>query len=474
MQEVAYEHSPLAQRQALHAAAGRTIEGLYADRLEEVYDRLAYHYSRTDDAVKAIEYLSLFAAKAARASAHVEAVAALLEALAHAERLADGDERERRRLSLILQRVHSLTFLGRFQETLDLLLGERERVERLQDPTMTGPYYFWLGRTYSVVGDHEQAVESAQRALAEAKQCGDRETTGKAYYALGYEDYWSGQARAGVDLGRLAVVHLEGTEERLWLGLAHWVVAINYTHMGEYEAALEAAARVQAIGDATGDPTLRCTAAWTRGMVCAARGQYEAGIAACQLALESAPNPVNTALAMGFLSATYFEKGEPARAIPLLEESAKQLGQFRVPTQGLFLALLGEAHLMAGQLDRAVEFADEGVRICKEVRYQYGLSWALRALGRIAMAQGSLSQAEINLTAALDTFTSIEARAEAARTHGALAELARVRSDRDGITRHFAEAHRLCTALALPQYTERIEALARAWGVGPISTGRAP
>ena len=286
----------------------------------------------------------------------------------------------------------------------------------------------------------------------------------------------TGQGRrgAGVDLGRLAVVHLEGTEERLWLGLAHWVVAINYTHMGEYEAALEAAARVQAIGDATGDPTLRCTAAWTRGMVCAAGGQYEAGIAACQLALESAPNPVNTALAMGFLGATYFEKGEPARAIPLLEESAKQLGQFRVPTQGLFLALLGEAHLMAGQLDRAVEFADEGVRICKEVRYQYGLSWALRALGRIAMAQGSLSQAEINLTAALDTFTSIEARAEAARTHGALAELARVRSDRDGITRHFAEAHRLCTALALPQYTERIEALARAWGVGPISTGRAP
>ena len=63
MQEVAYEHSPLAQRQALHAAAGRTIEGLYADRLEEVYDRLAYHYSRTDDAVKAIDILSLFGSK---------------------------------------------------------------------------------------------------------------------------------------------------------------------------------------------------------------------------------------------------------------------------------------------------------------------------------------------------------------------------------------------------------------------------
>ena len=470
MQEVAYESFPLFQRQALHAAAGRAIESLYTARLEEVYDGLAYHYSRTEDAGKAIEYLSLFAAKAARASAHVEADATLQEALAQAERLVDGEERKRRRLGLILQRVHSLTFLGRFQETIDLLLGERECVERLQDPVMTGPYYFWLGRTYGVVGDHERAVENAQRALAEATRYGDKATMGKAYYALAYEDYWSGQARAGVELGRLAVSLLDETEERLWLGLAHWVIAINHTHMGEYEAALEAAARMHAIGDATGDPGLRCTAAWTRGMVYTARGEYEAGIAACQLALESSPNPVNTALAMGFLGASHLESGDAAGAIPLLEESARQLGQFRVPTQGLFLALLGEAHRMAGQLDRAVDFAEQGVRICKDARYQYGLSWALRALGRIAIARGALSEAEINLLQALDTFRSIEARAEAARTHVTLAELARVRSDPDGIDRHLTEALRLCTALAIPRYTERIEALAREWEVGPLST----
>jgi DNA-binding NtrC family response regulator/tetratricopeptide (TPR) repeat protein len=465
--DVAYESFPLFQRQALHAAAGRAIESLYIDRLEEVYDGLAYHYSRTEDAGRAIEYLSLFAAKAARASAHVEADATLREALTQVERLGDGEERKRRRLSLILQRVHSLTFLGRFQETIDLLLGERESVERLQDAVMTGPYYFWLGRTYGVVGDHERAVENAQRALAEAARHGDKATMGKAYYALAYEDYWSGQARAGVELGRLAVSLLDETEERLWLGLAHWVIAINHAHIGEYEAALEAAARMEAIGDATGDPGLRCTASWTRGMVYAALGECEAGIAACRLALESSPNPVNTALAMGFLGASYLENGDATRAIPLLEESARQLGQFRVPTQGLFLALLGEAHRMTGQLDRAIDFAQQGVRICKDVRYQYGLSWALRALGRIAITRGALSEAESNLLLALDTFNSIEASAEAVRTHVTLAELARVRSDSDGINRHLTEALRLCTALSIPRYTERIEALAREWEAGP-------
>jgi hypothetical protein len=32
-------------RQALHTVAGRALEALYADRLEEAYDRLAYHYA---------------------------------------------------------------------------------------------------------------------------------------------------------------------------------------------------------------------------------------------------------------------------------------------------------------------------------------------------------------------------------------------------------------------------------------------
>src|SRR5205823_3886704 len=80
-QEVAYDSLLISRRQALHAAAGRALESLYADRLEEVYDRLAYHYARTTESAKAIEYLTRFAEKAARGYAHVEAVTALQEAL---------------------------------------------------------------------------------------------------------------------------------------------------------------------------------------------------------------------------------------------------------------------------------------------------------------------------------------------------------------------------------------------------------
>ena len=76
-QEVAYESLLTTRRQALHTAAGQALETLYAPRLEDAYDRLAYHYARTDNVAKAVAYLTRVAEKAARNSAHVEAIAHL-------------------------------------------------------------------------------------------------------------------------------------------------------------------------------------------------------------------------------------------------------------------------------------------------------------------------------------------------------------------------------------------------------------
>ena len=65
-QEVAYDSLLTTRRQALHAVAGQALEVLYADQLEDVIDRLAYHYAHTDESTKAIEYLRRFAEQAAR------------------------------------------------------------------------------------------------------------------------------------------------------------------------------------------------------------------------------------------------------------------------------------------------------------------------------------------------------------------------------------------------------------------------
>ncbi|MGD0663703.1 MAG: adenylate/guanylate cyclase domain-containing protein [Syntrophorhabdales bacterium] len=56
-QEVAYESLLKKRRQEIHCRIAQTVEELYADRLPEHYELLAYHYARSGESEKAVEYL---------------------------------------------------------------------------------------------------------------------------------------------------------------------------------------------------------------------------------------------------------------------------------------------------------------------------------------------------------------------------------------------------------------------------------
>jgi class 3 adenylate cyclase/tetratricopeptide (TPR) repeat protein len=472
-QEVVYASLLTSRRQALHATAGRALEALYAERLEEVYDLLAYHYAKTTVADKAVEYLTRFAEKAARSFAHAEVVEALQEALRHAERL-PAAERDRCLLDVVLRQIHSLIFLGHFPETLQLLRQHQERLEQLQAPDLAGPYYFWLGLTHGLLGDQQEAGRSAERALAEAQRCGDDATMGKAYYVLSMERYWAGQPQQGVEYGRQAVARLEPTAERYWLGMAHFYLGLNAYLLGEFSQALTVLGQAQAIGDATGNPRLQSVAAWITGWIYATQGDWEAGIDLCKLGLERSPDPLNTAGALGYLGTAYLERGDAMQAIPRLEQSIQQWQQFRFPQlQGWFTALLGEAYLLRGDVEKGQELAQQGLSIARKVNFLYGVGVAQRVLGRAAQTRGALVEAGTSLQEALQTFTIMQARFEVGRTHLALAQLAHRQENQGAATQYLQAAHDLFRAVQVPRYLERTLQCARAFGLCLTSSGTA-
>jgi DNA-binding NtrC family response regulator/tetratricopeptide (TPR) repeat protein len=467
-QEVAYESLPPSDRKGFHGSAGLALEALYADRVGEVVDRLAYHYSRSEKADKAIEYLTRVAEKAARGHAHTEAFGVLRDALSHVERLPTGN-RDRFRLGLVLRQASSLIYLGRFQETVELLSRHREALDRLQNPDLSGQYHFLLGRAHLFLGDSERAVQSAERSIAEASRCDDLATLGKAHYLLAQEAPLSGQAKRGIEHGRRALTLLEPTGQPWWIGQAHWVVGLNYAQMGEFGAALESEAKAQEIGESVGDRQLQTSAAWATGVVRAAMGDGQAAIEACEEGMKKAPDPLSSVVASGWLGYAYLESGDAARAIPLLEQSVRLFGQFRFAQfQGWFTICLAEAYRANGEVERAHELATRGLAITKQAKTPYGLGWAHRALGRIAHARGALQNAETHFTEALKTFTSIHARYDLGRTHLNMARLAHDKGNREGVAAHLGDAHRLFSDLRIPKYVERTEQLSHALGSTPF------
>src|SRR5207244_2568595 len=139
-------------------------------------------------------------------------VTTLQDALSHVARVS-APERDHRTLDIVIRLAHSLHFLGRFQDTLELLLPQQARVEQLQEPVLAGPYYFWCALTYNYIGDQDQAAQSAQRALEEGRRCGDAATMGKTYYVLARQGCWSGQHLSGIEHGQQAVSLLARTPE---------------------------------------------------------------------------------------------------------------------------------------------------------------------------------------------------------------------------------------------------------------------
>ena len=99
-QEVAYNSLLLERRKVLHERTARAMEEVYRHRLDDHYSELAYHYSRSGNTQKAINYLQLAGQQAVQRSANAEAVNHLTAALALLKTLPDVPERTQQELTL--------------------------------------------------------------------------------------------------------------------------------------------------------------------------------------------------------------------------------------------------------------------------------------------------------------------------------------------------------------------------------------
>jgi tetratricopeptide (TPR) repeat protein len=430
IRQVAYEGLLAPRRHGLHAAVGRALEELYAEHPEEIYDRLAHHFARADVVDPAVWYLVRFSEQATRRYALEDAVRALREARGFVERL-PADVRGRGVVDITLRLAASLYYLGRYQEIVALLDGERDRFEGLGDPRLTGPYHFWLGYAHGLFGDPDRGATHLRLALEEARRGGDHVTGGCAHCGLARDAFWSGRFREGVAHCREAVESLSQSAERWWLGQAYWTLGINHAFLGEFAPALAAEKEAQAIGDALGDSRLQSYAAWSTGWVWALMGDGEAAVEACTRAVAVAPDPTGSALAGSHLGLACLARGDTARAVPLLTEAVAQLERLRLSRSlGRVIGWLGEAHLGAGDPERARELAGRALDLTTAARHTYGMGEVERLLGRVAWATGDGDGAVGRLRAAIRTFEAVEARFEVARTRLALGEVLASRGDR--------------------------------------------
>ena len=467
-QDVAYQSLPTGRRRSLHEAAGVCLEDLYAGRVDEAYDLLAHHWSRTDDAPRAIGYLRHAAEASSRRYAHREASAALREGLRHAQALS-GTERDTRLAELTLRLVNSLYFLGDMTESANELDAIAPRVEHLLDRRLVGAFQFWVAHTSSHLGDHARAASAATAAVAGGQAVDDDAGVGRALYILCREGWWTGAFQEGITQGKAAVPLLAEAGEFWWLGHCHFFIAHSFYSLGDFDAALEAAGRGGAIGEAVADPRLRSWAAWARGLYEAARGNTDVGLEACATGVELSRDGPNTAWALGALGFARREAGDIDGAIQDLLKAIDIAERTHHPgILSRFEGWLAETYVRAGDLDRAEATADSAFSRASQRNCPWVAALARRTHGKILDLRGDREAARRALTDAKARLETLGCRFDLALAHMDIARLAK-KDGRDPEP-SISAARALLDELKAPIYSERLRALAAELGCAEHDT----
>src|SRR5882724_5462602 len=160
---------------------------LYAPRLEEAYERLAYHYARTGNVGKAVAYLTLVAKKAARYTAHVEAISHLTQALELLQTLPATPERTQQELPLHIALGASLIATKGYAapEVEQTYTRARQLCQDLDEPHQLFPVLWGLWAYALVSAELQTAYALGEQLLALAQQAQDSGMLLVAHRAMG-------------------------------------------------------------------------------------------------------------------------------------------------------------------------------------------------------------------------------------------------------------------------------------------------
>jgi predicted ATPase len=169
-QEVAYNSLLLKRRKEIHEKIGQAIEEIYADRLEEFYEMLAYHFSKGENLKKAFQYFKLSGLKAVEKHSLVEALSHYKEAKYALDQDTVSKEINKEKLQLILLMTLPLRLLGFPEGSLEILNEGESISNELRDMVSTTILESSMAVCYTHKGNHSEGLRYAERAFEKASE----------------------------------------------------------------------------------------------------------------------------------------------------------------------------------------------------------------------------------------------------------------------------------------------------------------
>jgi class 3 adenylate cyclase/tetratricopeptide (TPR) repeat protein len=393
--EVAYSSVLQERRRVLHARIVGALEALAGERVVEQVERLAHHALRGEVWDKALTYFRQAGEKALARSAHRDALGYFEQALSALPHLPEQRHTREQAIDLRLAMDSALRPSGDAGRILALLREAEALAEVLDDPHRLGQVSIFLSLYFRNRGAYDQAIASAQRALALATADGDGVLHALANRVLGIAYQAQGDYRRAIDCFGQTVVSLEGTKRRERFGQIFLPAVSSRAYLAACHAELGTFAEGSALGDeglriaeAVDHPGSLMLASWGMGLLALRQGDLPRALPRLEWAVgicQDADLPSRFPDMAAALGAAYTLAGRIADAVPLLTQAMEQAAATeRVDIQVLCHLSLGQAQVVAGRLEEAHALAVQALTLAREHQERGNEAYALRLLGEIA------------------------------------------------------------------------------------------
>ena len=448
-QEAVYGSLLERQRRTYHGAIGRTLEDLYAARIDEVAEMLAFHFGRSDEAEKSVDYAILAAEKSQRRWANNEALTYFNDALRRLDAMPDSEPNRLRRIDAVLKQGDIKFALGQHTEHIQNLDDIGDIVRDADDPRRRASWHYWSGYLRSLTGKGlALAIDDCRASAAIAAAADLDEIAGFATSSLAMAYSFAGRPQEAIEAGEQALAIFEAGGNRWWASRTLWHLSLAANMLGEWEMSLAYCRRALAHGAAVDDRRSQAIGLWRMGSVHVQRGDPRSGIKCCDEALALAPSPYDAAHTKAVRGYGQIKMGRLDAGVTEIAEALAWFERFQLRQPSLRWALwLVEGYLLRGDVGRARSLAIDILNESREAGYRHieGLAcWLMSdCLGR----DDDPSAAEEYVEQAIRIFEAIGARNDFAKALATRAGLLWRTGDSVAARQLFGEARDIFAAL---------------------------
>jgi tetratricopeptide (TPR) repeat protein len=419
---------------------------------------------------KAVPYLRQAGVKALERSAFRDATAGFEQALDALQHLPESRTRAEQASDLHLDASGALRSMGRRAKATEHARSAELLAETLGDRRRLGRALSRLALDAWMAGDPDRALELAQRANVLATDHDDLALQAWTTHRLGVVWQTMGDYRQAAECSSRAVEALQGDRryELLEIGVLTSVIAQErlawcLAELGEFA---EAMARVEEGGrvarEIDHDSSL-VVADRSLGLVSLRRGDVVQAIPPLERSVELCrvvPVPALFDVSAAHLGYAYALSGRLPEGAALIEEALADPAVTGIANHPLFLAYLGEAHLLAGRRDDALAVARRALDLAHRQKERGNEAWVLRLLGEIALQADppDLESAAEHYGRALARAEELGMRPLVAHCHLGLGTVYRHAGDRAKAKEHLTTAPTMYREMAMSFWLEKTEA----------------